>query len=313
LTLLESEPYTHLMTNRRVFLAASLVALALLVRPGHLAAQAIQRSLYVSVLNEAGEPVRGLGPSDFIVREDDVAREVLNVVLADDPMHIALLIDNSQAASRHIPDIRQALPAFIAALTPAGEGVKHDISIIAVGERPTILIEYTTDRVTLQKGIDRLWSRPGGGAYLLDAIVEVSQGLEKRGASRPVIVAVTIEGPDFSHRLHDQVLDPLRASGAALHVLTIGPPSAESSDEVRERDLVLDEGPRATGGRRDHLLSSMALGGALTKLAEELTHQYRVTYARPQSLIPPRQVTVASSTPGLKARGTLINASPRTP
>ena len=55
----------------------------------------------------------------------------------------------------------------------------------------------------------------------------------------------------------------------------------------------------------------MALGGALTKLAEELTHQYRVTYARPQSLIPPEHVTVASGKPGLKARGTLINEPPR--
>jgi hypothetical protein len=313
LTLLKSEPYTHLMTNRRVLLAASLVALVLVVRPGRLAAQAIQRSLYVSVLNLADEPVPGLGPSAFIVREDNVAREVLKVVRAEEPMHIALLIDNSQAARDDIANIRQALPAFIAALTPAGEGVKHDISLIAVGERPTILIEYTTNRVTLQKGTDRLWPQPGAGAYLLDAIVEVCQGLKKRGASRPVIVAVTIEGPDFSNRLHDQVLAPLSASGAALYVITIGPSSDGSSDESRERNIVLDEGPRTTGGLRVQLLTSMALGGAFTRLAEELTHQYRVTYARPQSLIPPGHVTVASSTPGLKARGTLINASPRTP
>lgn len=313
MTLLKSEPYTHQMTNRRIFLAASLVALALVVQPGRLAAQAIQRSLYVSVLNEAGEPVSGLGPSDFIVREDNVAREVLKAVRADEPMHIALLIDNSQAARDDIANIRQALPAFIAALTPAGEGVKHDISMITVGERPTVLIEYTTNRVTLQKSTDRLWSQPGGGAYLLDAIVEVCRGLRKTGASRPVIVAVTIEGPDFSTYLHDQVLAPLRASGAALYVITIGPPSAGSSDEMRERDMVIGEGPRTTGGRCVQLLTSMALGGAFTTLAEELTHQYRVTYARPQSLLPPGHVTVASSTPGLKARGTLVNASAGTP
>ena len=105
--------------------------------------------------------------------------------------------------------------------------MKHDISIIAVGERPTILTEYSTNRVTLQKGIDRLWSQTGSGAYLLDAIIEVCQGLKKRGAARPVIVAVTTEGPDFSNRQHDQVLDPLRAIGAALHVITLGQPSPD--------------------------------------------------------------------------------------
>ena len=301
------------MTNRRIFLAASLVALAIVARPGRLAAQAVQRSLYVSVLNKAGQPVPGLGPADFIVREDNVAREVLKVGPAEEPMQIALLVDNSQASRDNIGHMRQALPAFLAALTPADSGVKHEISIIAVGERPTILTAYTTSRVALQKGTDRLWAQSGSGAYLLDAIIEVCQGLKKRGAARPVIVAVTIEGPDFSSRQHDQVLDPLHASGAALHVIAIGQPAAGSSDEVRERNIVLDEGPRTTGGRREQLLTSMALGGALTALADELLHQYRVTYARPASLIPPEHVTVASSTPGLTSRGTLVNAAPRTP
>jgi hypothetical protein len=297
------------MTNRRIFLAASLVAFVLIVGAGRLAAQAIQRSLYVSVLNEADEPVLGLGPSDFIVREDKIAREVLKVVPAEEPMQIALLIDNSHAARKDIAPIRQALPTFIAALTPDGQGVKHDISIIAVGERPTILTEYSTNRVTLQKGIDRVWSQPDSGAYLLDAIIEVCQGLKKRGAMRPVIVAITTGGSDYSNRQHDQVLDPLRAIGATFHVIALGQPSTGAY----ELNLVLDEGSRTSGGRHEVLLTNMALGRALTKLADELTHQYRVTYARPQSLIPPEHVTVASGKPGLKARGTLINESPRKP
>jgi hypothetical protein len=70
--------------------------------------------------------------------------------------------------------------------------------------------------------------------------------------------------------------------------------------------MVLDDGPRQTGGRREELLTSMALDGKLTQLGDELTHQYKVTYARPQSLIPPEKVTVAAARPGVTARGTLI-------
>ncbi len=70
--------------------------------------------------------------------------------------------------------------------------------------------------------------------------------------------------------------------------------------------MVLDQGPRTTGGRRDEMLAAMALPARLKPLADELMHQYRVTYARPQSLIPPEHVTVAASKPGLTARGTLI-------
>ena len=70
--------------------------------------------------------------------------------------------------------------------------------------------------------------------------------------------------------------------------------------------MVLDEGPRQTGGRREELLTSMALDAKLGQLGDELTHQYKVTYARPQSLIPPERVTVAAAKPGVTARGTLI-------
>ena len=69
---------------------------------------------------------------------------------------------------------------------------------------------------------------------------------------------------------------------------------------------MLDEAPRASGGRREELLTPMALAAKLTQLADELTHQYKVTYARPQSLIPPERVTVTAARPGITARGTLI-------
>jgi hypothetical protein len=251
--------------------------------------------------------VPNLGPADFVVREDNVSREVLKVEPASEPMHVAVIVDNSQAARDEIPHIRQALPAFIAALTGSAAGdVKNEVAIIAIGERPTIFATSTTSRTSLQKGVDRLWSLPGTGAYLLDGIIEVCQGFKKREALRPVIVAISAEGPELSNRQYDQVLDPLRASGAAFHVIAIGRSSDILSDEARNRSIVLDQGPRTTGGHREDLLTGMALTATLTQLAAELTHQYRVTYARPQTLIPPERVTVASAKPGLTARGTLV-------
>jgi hypothetical protein len=184
--------------------------------------------------------------------------------------------------------------------------MKNEVAIIAIGERPTVFTNYTYNQVELKKGVDRIWSTQGSGAYLLDGIIETCQGFKKRGAQRPVIVAILSEGPELSNRQHDQVLEPLHATGAAFHAITMGRPSTSLSDETRNRNLVLDEGPRETGGRREELLTSMALDAKLTQLADELTHQYKVTYARPQSLIPPERVTVSAAKPGVIARGTLI-------
>ena len=253
------------MTSRRLFVAALLIAACALAWSRTLDAQAIQRVMYVSALNDAGAPVPDLGPSDFVVREDNIAREVLKVEPAAAAMQIAILVDTSQAARDDVPHIRTALPAFVATLT--GAEPKNEVALIAIGERPTVFTNYTFSQTELKKGIDRIWSMQGSGAYLLDGIIETCQGFKKRSAQRPVIVAILSEGPEFSNRQHDQVLDPLRATGAAFHAITMGRPSASTSDEARNRNLVLDEGPRLTGGRREELLTPMALDAKLKLLA----------------------------------------------
>jgi VWFA-related protein len=266
-----------------------------------------ERSLYVSVVDQNGAPVAGLGPSDVIVKEDNVTREVLRVVPAEDPMQIAVLVDTSAAVRDSVAHIRQALPPFVAAMTkPNASGRKNEVAIIGIGERPTILSEYSSDPAQIKKGIDRIWPMPGSGMYLLDAVVEVSQGLRKREAGRPVMIAIATYGTEFSNRQHDQVIDPLKDTGTAFYTLMIGQPDTSLTAESRERAIVLDEGPRATGGTYEQLLTSMALGPRLQQLADQLTHQYKVTYGRPESLIPPERTTVAAAKAGLTARGTPV-------
>lgn len=294
---------------------ASAALFIVVIAPATSHAQAVQRSLYVSVLNDAGAPVPDLGPSDFIVREDGLAREVLRVAPATDPMQIAVLVDNSQAARDDIADMRKALQAFVTAMTAgSAAGGKNELAIIGLADRPTILTDYTSDRAKLLKGVDRVFSTPQSGTLLLQAIIEMCQGFKTHEAARPVIVAVTTEGPELSDRYYDLVLEPLLASGAAFHAIVLGPPGGGTSDAARDRGMVLDRGTRETGGRRDNVLTSMSLTSKLGEVASELTHQYKVTYAHPQSLIPPEHVTVAAAKAGMTARGTLIKErQPRTP
>ena len=85
-------------------------------------------------------------------------------------------------------------------------------------------------------------------------------GVQEREAGRPVIVALTAEGPEFSNRQHDQVVEPLKATGAAFNAIIIGRPSSSLSSEARERGMVLDEGTRMTGGARIEILAVESLG-----------------------------------------------------
>ncbi len=128
---------------------------------------------------------------------------------------------------------------------------------------------------------------------MLDAIVEVSRGLSRREDARSAIVVITAEGPEFSDRYHETVLDELRESDATLYsfVLTRRR-GARLSDGAREREFALTKGATTTGGRREDLLTSMALPDRLSDLAAELKTQYRVVYARPDTLIAPDRIDV---------------------
>ena len=83
-----------------------------------------------------------------------------------------------------------------------------------------------------------------------------------------------------------------------------------SCRDLVERALVLDMVTRESGGQRVTLLSPMALANAMDKLARELSSQYKVVYARPQSLIPPEKLEITSARTGVAVRGTPMRGQP---
>ena len=274
---------------------------AVLVLSTTLLAQSLERVLYVSVFDEKTRaPVTGLGPEAFNVKEDGIRREVLRVTPATSPMPVAILIDNTEGATKTIADLRKALATFLRELDGIGP-----VAIISVADRPTILLDYTTDQKRLQDAAGRVFAVPNSGATLLDAIVETSKGLQKREADRAAIVVVTTENTEFSNRPYQDVLEALTKGGAMMSAIVFTTPGAMNihDDPARQRDSVLDLGPRNSGGTRVDVLTSLSYETRLQQLAALLKNQHRVVYGRPQTLIPPERVEVASAKPGLEARG----------
>ncbi len=186
---------------------------------------------------------------------------------AAQPLKIAILVDTSQRLDRHVNDVRSALRTFIASMHG-----QHEIALFEFGDRPTELVNYTRDASQLEAGVGRIFARRGSGAYLLDAVIDAARGLRGTEGARPVIVVISAQGPEFSNRYHDTVLKELRESHAMLNSFILERRNSfPRSDGAREREIALDEGARLTGGRREHLLTSMSLSDRLQRLSRDLT------------------------------------------
>ena len=272
-----------------------ILVLAVLASVSPAYAQADERVIYTSVVDKDGAPVLDLTIKDFIVREDGQAREVLRVARDNDPLQIALLVDNSVSMRPRLSVLRKAVAAFI-------ESTREDVqlALITLAERPTILVGYTTDRAALRKAADNMFAYEAGN-YLLDGIAEASQGLAQRTMWRSAIAVLTGVGPEMSYRQYTEVLRFFRAGGASLHVVQLG------SDLGKQgREIVLSRGTSETGGRFEEVLTPTGLELKSRQLATELSNQYRVTYARPSRLVPPSKTEVSVRRTDLRARGMLL-------
>jgi hypothetical protein len=258
-----------------------------------------ERTLFVSALDRMDNPVEGLNVADLSVREDGVQREVLRISRATERLDVAVLVDNASTSDTLVPRVREGLKAFIAALTP-----QHAVALVALADRPTILVDYTTSQEALLAGSQRLFTMDRSGATLLDALVEVSTGMRPREAARTAIVPIVTDGIEYSNRRYRDVLEAIAESGAGFYPIAVGRFPVTVDDPAHERTIVIGSGPEASGGRRFDLLTSNAVEATMAKVARILTSQYKVVYSRPETLIPPEKIEITTTRPGVIVTGT---------
>jgi hypothetical protein len=260
------------------------------------------RDIFVSVVDRFERPVTGLVPEDFVVREDAAILPVVNAVPADERLHVVLLVDNSAAAGEAIADARQALVEFAGRLLG-----RATMSVVAIGEPPTVYVHPTDDVDTLTRGISRIHVRHAS-SFFLEGVSMAAQTLQSSDGRLRAIVAIATEGPDSSALDSDTVLERLDASRAALHVMGLARPQGRTfptgpnAEEVRRRSIVWSQGTARTGGRWEQEVAPASLPRRLVTLADELLNQYVVTYRVRDPQPGPRRIQVAVRRPDITVR-----------
>ena len=228
--------------------------------------------LNVTVTNKDGQYVKGLKASDFKVYEDGVEVKpnmIASFSLQESPYAAVVLLDSSGSMEARFSLARSAAIRFLDGLRPEDVAAvyRFDSKVERVQE-----FSGGRDLAPMAYAI-----RAKGMTTLNDAIVEASKTLADRTEVRKVVVVLSDGRDTFSKASSDKAVESALAIGASIYAVDM------SSLEVggitgRQSAGSLKGFAEKTGGKFIATPGGPALRDAFTGIADELGHQYTISY-----------------------------------
>jgi Ca-activated chloride channel homolog len=228
--------------------------------------------LNITVTDKAGQYVKGLKASDFKVYEDGVEVKpnmIASFSLQESPYAAVVLLDSSGSMEARFSLARSAAIRFLDGLRP------EDVAAVYRFDSKVERVQEFSGGRDLAPTAYAI--RAKGMTTLNDAIVEASKTLADRTEVRKAIVVLSDGMDTFSKASSDKAVETALAVGASIYAVDM------SSLEVagtsgRQSALSLKGFAEKTGGRFVTTPGGPQLRDAFTGIADELGHQYTISY-----------------------------------
>jgi len=228
--------------------------------------------LNITVTDKAGQYVKGLKASDFKVYEDGVEVQtnmIASFSLHESPYAAVVLLDSSGSMEARFSLARSAAIRFLDGLRPEDVAAvyRFDSKVERVQE-----FSGGRDLAPMAYAI-----RAKGMTTLNDAIVEASKTLAERPEVRKAIVVLSDGMDTFSKASGDKAVESALAVGASIYAVDMS--TLEIAGTTRRQSALSLKGfAEKTGGRFIETPGGPALRDAFTGIADELGHQYTISY-----------------------------------
>jgi VWFA-related protein len=266
-----------------------------------------------SITDRNGRAIGGMRERDFTVYENGVERQVTNVVPANEPFNLVLLLDVSGSVEERMDFIRKAARDFLNTTSP-----QDRIAIISFRDDIQMISNFSTDRQMLSRKLDEIDA--GGGTALYDALGYVlADTLKQLRGERTAIVIMSDGDDNKSFVPFPAILEATIESGALIYPLYV--PSGlipESSvpkpeitiDPLRTRYLTLttraeDEARKlaaVSGGVYYPIRRLEDLQKAYDEVVVQLRTAYTITYSSNSTPAGGRRVRVRTNREGSSVR-----------
>ncbi len=165
----------------------------------------------VLVRDRENECITELKKEDFTVYEDGVQQSLSLFARAEEPFHIALLLDTYGSSQEELPRLQQATLAFIQQLQP-----QDQVMIVSFADEVKVETEFTSDRNVLAQAISRL--QPGQSTHLFDAVALTIKRHMSQAKGRKAMILFS-DGVDMASEQMDEAgtLRELEESNVMVH------------------------------------------------------------------------------------------------
>ena len=255
-------------------------------------------SVTAVVRDKKGKVVRSLQPKDFAVSEDGKDRKIINIQSdANAPASIAFLVDSS--GSMALGSARQSSKHICDWVLSTLDKQKDDAALLSFDTRLVTLREFTGSFEHVRTGLDEIGA--WGATSIYDAIAGASALVADRARNRRAVIVLTDGADNWSSYTPDEVAWIASTIDVPVYVFAVGDGvNAEAAAANPKASYSpLAELARATGG--DFFVANspaLAVTG-ITRLVDELRHQYLIAF-EPSSVQGMRRIEIRTRKTNLR-------------
>lgn len=245
-------------------------------------------TLYVAVLDAAGQPRAGLSQYDFALTEDGTPVDIMAFNGGGGQINTALVIDQSGSMREvgKLQGAQEAARTFVAQMR-----ADDQTTLLAFNEDNRALQSLTGSQERLTSAIGRLYA--GGGTALYDATIAGVDALRGVGGRRVLLVLTDGQdcrdtGPHLCppHYGSDASLDEAIAYAnqheQPIYVVGMGDRSSAINSDAGINEAVLQRIASESYGEYFYAPEAGQLAALYSRLAGNLQAEYRLTYVSPR-------------------------------
>lgn len=228
--------------------------------------------LNLTVMDKAGQYVKALKLPDFKIYEDGVEVSpsmIASFSVQEAPYAAVVLLDSSGSMEARFSLARSAAIRFLDGLRPEDVAAvyRFDSKVERVQE-----FSGGRDLAPMAYAI-----RAKGMTTLNDAIVEAADTLASRPEHRKAIVILSDGMDTFSKASNEKAVESALAVGASIYAVDMSQIEVSGTGK-RQGAASLKDFAEKTGGRFIATPGGPALRDAFSGIADELGHQYTISY-----------------------------------